>query len=181
MAVEQANFFEDEAGREARTKAQKRFFLALTAWLLWTVLLLGALAGAVVFLTGFFGWSTAVLPCVLGFLTGICLAAGIATSLQSRSLIILLLGLLILPGVAVYLAFLAGRDPRAYDASSTALLPFVVYAASALGGCLAVAKLWRLAPVRAVAPEKGTVPAQVTPPDRKEPLSHEQPSVDKAA
>ncbi len=181
MTVSQTSFFEDEAGREARTKAQKRFFLVFTVRLLWSLLTLAAVAGAMVFVTGFFGWSTAVLPCVLGFLTGICLATGIATSPQSRSLIILLLGLLVLPGFAVYLAFLAGRDTRAYDASSAALLPFVVYAASALGACLAIAKLWRPAPARAVAPEKGTVPAQVTQSDRKEPLSHEQPSVDKAA
>ena len=179
--MEHTNFFDDEAGAEARTKARNRYLLTFIVRLLWAIVTVGGLLGALLFLTIFFGWSKFVLPCLLGFLTGICLAAGIVTSLQNRAWITLLLGVLILPGVAGYLALLAGNDPRAFDASSAALLPFVVYALAALIGGLIIVQFWRHMPVKGSTVEEGKGPVRVMPPETKEHASHERPSLDKAA
>ena len=177
----QANFFDDETSADARTKARNRYLLALTVRLLWAIVTVGGLLGVLLFLTSFFGWSKFVLSCLLGFLTGICLAAGIVTSLQNRALITLLLGVLILPGVAGYLALLAGSEPRAFEASSAALLPFVVYATAALIGALFLVKFWRHMPVKGPMVEEGKGPVRVMPPEIKEHASHERPALDKAA
>lgn len=179
--MEQANFFTDEASAEARTKARNRYLLALIVRLLWTIVTVGGLLGVLLFLTSFFGWSKFVLSCMLGFLTGICLAAGIVTSLQNRALITLLLGVLILPGVAGYMAILAGSDPRAFEASSAALLPSVVYATAALIGALFLVKFWRHMPVKGPTVEEGKGPVQFMPPEIKEHVSHERPALDKVA
>ena len=179
--MEQANFFEDEAGAEARTKARNRYLLNLFIRLFWAIVTVGGLLGVLLFLTIFLGWSKFVLFCLLGFLTGICLASGIVTSLQNRALITLLLGVLILPGVAGYLALLAGSDPRAFDTSSAALWPYVVYATAALIVVLFLVKFWRHMPVQGPTVEEDKGPVRVMPPEMKEHASHEKPALDKAA
>jgi hypothetical protein len=179
--VEQANFFDDEAATEARTKTRNRYLLTVIIRLLWAIVTAGGLLGVLLFLTIFFGWSKFVLSCLLGFLTGICLAAGIATSLRNRALITLLLGVLILPGMAGYLALLAGSDPRAFEASSAALLPYAVHATAALIGGLILVKFGRYMPVKEPTVDEGKGPVRVMPAEMKEHANHERPALDKAA
>ena len=108
--MEGTTFFDDEA----REKARNRYLLAFFLKLLWTSLTLGALLGLLIPLTIFLGWSTFILLCMLGLLAGISLATGFLTSLQNRARISRLLGMLTLPGFAVYLSFMAGSSPQAY-------------------------------------------------------------------
>ncbi len=149
--------------------------------LLWTLLIFLAFAGFLLPLTILLGWSKSALPCLLGFVAGIAISTGCLTSLQNRALITLLLGVLILPGLAVYVALLARIDPPTYDASSAVLTPFVAYALASLAAVLILVKVWRSMPAREAQnkAEQGPVPS-VTP-ALKEQRSHEQPSVDKAA
>jgi hypothetical protein len=175
--MENTPFFNEDAGETARSK----YFLALFLKLMWTSLTLLALLGVLIPLTILLGWWTLVLPCLLGLLTGISIAAGVLTSLQNRALITLLLGVLVLPGLAVYESFLAGTDPRAFDASSSALMPFLVYALTALIGGIIMAKIWQNMPIRERNKEEEKEPAPVLTPAKKEHTSHEGSDLDKAA
>jgi hypothetical protein len=96
-------------------------------------------------------------------------------------MITLLLGVLILPGLAVYLSFMAGSSPPAFDAASSALMPFVVYALAALIGGLIIVKIWRNMPSRERTRREERAPATVVTPLKKEQMSHEGSHVDKAA
>ena len=167
--MEGTTFVDDEA----REKARNRYLLAFFLKLLWTVLTLGVLLGLLIPLTLFLGWWTFLLPCLIGLLTGISITAGVLTSLQNRALITLLLAVLTLPGLAVYLSFMAGNGPRAFDAASAALMPFVVYALAALVGGLIIVKIWQNMPIRESGKIKDIVPASVVTPATKEHTSHE--------
>ena len=173
--MEGSTFFDDEA----REKARNRYLLAFSLKLLWTTLTLGVLLGLLIPLTIFLGWSTFILPCMLGFLAGISLAFGVLTSPQNRARISRLLGVLTLPGLAVYLSFMAGSSPQAYEASSSVLMPFMVYALAVLIGGVALVRIWRTMPVAQKETEKEPVP--VFTPAKKEYTSHEGPDLDKAA
>jgi hypothetical protein len=175
--MENTSFFNEEAGETERNK----YFLALFLKLMWTSLTLLALLGLLIPLTIFLGWWTFVLPCLLGLLTGISIAAGVLTSLQNRALITLLLAVLTLPGLAVYLSFMAGNSPRAFDAASSALMPFVVYALAALIGGLIIVKIWQNMPIRERNKEEEKEPASVLTPAKKEHTSHEGSDLGKAA
>ena len=173
--MEGTTFFDDEA----REKARNRYLLTFFLKLVWTSLTLGALLGLLIPLTIFLGWSTFTLPCLLGFLAGISLAVGILTSLQNRARISRLLGVLTLPGLAVYLSFMAGSSPQAYEASSSALMPFVVYALAVLIGGVTLVRIWRTMQVAQTEGEKE--PLQVLTQGKKEHASHEGSDLDKAA
>jgi len=176
--MEGTTFFDEEAGEKAR----ERYLLAFFLKLLWTLLTLGALLGLLIPLTIFLGWFAFILPCMLGFLAGISITIGVLTSLQNRALITLLLAVLTLPGFAVYLSFMAGSSPQSYEAASSALMPFVVYALAALIGGLSIVKIWRNMPVRESNKEEEQGPAPVlTPAKKKEHTSHEGSDLDKAA
>ena len=175
--MEGATFFDDET-REA---ARNRYLLAFSLKLLWTLLILGALLGLLIPLTIFLGWSTFTLPCMLGFLAGLSLAVGVLTSLQNRARISRLLGVLTLPGLAVYLSFMAGSSPQAYEASSSTLMPFVVYALAALIGGLIIVKIWQNMPIRERNKDEEKEPVPVLTPAKKEHPSHEGSALDKAA
>jgi membrane protein DedA with SNARE-associated domain len=116
----------------------------------------------------YFHWGKAALSCLLGFLTGISLAAGILASLQNRTLITLLLGMLILPGLAVYASFLAGSSPQAFEAASSVLIPFLSYALAALFGDIVIMKIWRSIPVRERKEEAEKEPVPVVTQRKKE-------------
>jgi hypothetical protein len=175
--MENASVFDDEASEQARN----RYILALFLKLLLTSLTLLALLGVLLPLTILLGGWTFILPCLLGLLAGISITAGVLTSLQNRSLITLLLAVLTLPGLAVYLSFMAGNGPRAFDAASSALMPFVVYALAALIGGLIIVKIWQNVPVRERNKEGEKVPTPVLTPAKKEHPSHEGSDLDKAA
>jgi len=175
--MENTSFVDDEA----REKARNRYILDLFLKLLWTSLTLLALLGVLLPLTIFLGWWTFILPCLIGLLAGISITAGVLTSLQNRSLITLLLAVLTLPGLAVYLSFMAGNSPRAFDAASSVLLPFVVYALAAHIGGLITVKIWRNMPVRERTKEEEKVPTPVLTPAKKEHASHEGSDLDKTA
>ncbi len=177
--MEGVTLFDDD---EAREKARNRYLLAFILKVLWTSLTLGVLLGILIPLTIFLRWSTYVLPCMLGFLAGISITIGVMTSLRNKTLITLLLGVLTLPGLAVYLSFMAGNSPQAFDAASSALMPFVVYASAALiGGLIIIAGIWRNMPTREgnKEEEKETVPGLA--PAKKGLASHEGSALDKAA
>jgi membrane protein DedA with SNARE-associated domain len=116
---------------------------------------------------------------MLGFLAGISLAIGVLTSLQNRARISRLLGVLTLPGLAVYLSFMAGSSPQAYEASSSVLMPFLVYALAVLIGGVTLVRIWRTMPVAQKETEKEAIP--VLTPAKKEHTSHEGSDLDKAA
>jgi len=175
--MENTSFFDDEASEKARN----RYFLDLFLKLLWTSLTLLALLGVLLPLTIFLGWWTFILPCLIGLLAGISITAGVLTSLQNRALITLLLAVLTLPGLAVYLSFMAGNSPRAFDAASSALMPFVVYALAALIGGLLIVKIWQNMPIRERNKEEEKEPVTVSTPAKKEHTSHEGSDLDKAA
>jgi len=178
--MENTPFFDDETGEEARN-TNLRYLAAISLKLLWTSLTIAALLGLLLPLTVSLGWSKYFLSCLLGLLAGISLTAGIFTSLQNRAMITLLLGVLILPGLAVYLSFMAGSSPPAFDAASSALMPFVVYALAALIGGLIIVKIWRNMPSRERTRREERAPATVVTPVKKEQMSHEGSHVDKAA
>ncbi len=175
--MEGTTFFDDEA----REKTRNRYLLAFSLKLVGTSLTLGALLGLLILLTIFLGWSTFILPCMLGFLAGISLAIGVLSSLQNRARISRLLGVLTLPGLAVYLSFMAGNSPQAYEASSSALMPFVVYALAAFVGGLIIVKIWQNMPIRGRNKDEEKEPVPVLTPAKKEHTSHEGPDLDKAA
>ena len=170
-------FFDDEAGEEARYRYLLAFFLKL----LWTSLTLGALLGLLIPLTIVLRWSAFILPCMLGFLAGISITIGILTSLQNRVWIWRLLGVLTLPGLAVYLSFMAGNSRQAFDAASSVLMPFVVYAVAALIGSLIIVKIWQNMPIRERNKEEEKEPAPVLTSAKKEHTSHEGSALDKAS
>jgi hypothetical protein len=138
------NFFNDESTEEVGTS----YVVALSLKVLWTFLTLFVLLGVLLALTIILEWSKFVLPCLLGLLTGIAITGGVVTSPRNRALTILLLGVLTLPGFALYLSLMAGRSDQAFQASSAALMPFVVHALAALVGGLIMVKTWRHMPVR---------------------------------
>ena len=175
--MEGTTFFDDEA----REKARNRYLLAFFLKLLLTALTLGALLGLLIPMTIVLRWSVFLLPCMLGFLAGISITIGVLTSLQNRVWISRVLGGLTLPGLAVYLSFMAGSSPQAYEASSSALMPFVVYALAALIGGLIIVKIWQNMPIRERNKEEGKEPASVLTPAKKEHTSHEGSDLDKAA
>ncbi len=175
--MEGTTFFDDEA----REKVRNRYLFAFFLKLLWTSLTLGALLGLLIPLTIFLGWSIVILPCMLGSLAGISITIGILASLQNRARISRLLGVLTLPGLAVYLSFMAGRSPQAYEASSSVLMPFVVYALAVFIGSIIIVKIWQNMPTR----EKFNIvekePVPVSTQEKKERASHEGSDLDKAA
>jgi hypothetical protein len=175
--METTSFVDDEASEKARN----RYILDLFLKLLWTSLTLVALLGVLLPLTIVLGWWTFILPCLIGLLAGISITAGVLTSLQNRSLITLLLAVLTLPGLAVYLSFMAGSSPRAFDAASSALMPFVVYALAAFIGGLIIVKIWQNKPLRERTKEGEKVPTPVLTPAKKEHASHEGSDLNKAA
>jgi hypothetical protein len=175
--MENASVFDDEASEQARN----RYILALFLKLLLTLLTLLALLGVLLPLTILLGWWTFILPCLIGLLAGISITAGVLTSLQNRALITLLLTVITLPGLAVYLSFMAGNSPRAFDAASSALMPFVVYAVAALIGGLIIAKIWQNISIKEKNIDEEKVPASVLTPATKEHTSHEGSNLVKAA
>jgi hypothetical protein len=182
--MENSSFFEDEASeasRELSRKAHFRYLAALFLKLLWTSLTTGALLGLLLPLTVFLGWSKFFLSCLLGFLTGIVLAAGVLTSPQNRAMITLLLGVLTLPALAVYTSFMAASGPRALDASSSALMPFVAYATASLIEGLIIARIWRHMPAGGSMEQVEKEPVPGAQPASKEQTSHERSDLNKAA
>jgi hypothetical protein len=187
--MEYTSLFDDEASEQTRKTARKkaqnrylRYFSAVVLRVLWTSVALSAIVSLLIFVTEFFGISKVALPPLLGFLTGISLAAGILTSIQNRALITLLLGLLILPGLAIYLGHLAGSNPRAFDASISVLIPFLIYALAALFGGIIMAKIWQSMPARERQEETEKERVQdLTPQAKKESTGHEGSDLDKAA
>ena len=175
--MENTSFCDDEANEKARN----RYLLNLFLKFLWTSLTLLALLGVLIPLTILLGWWTFILPCLIGLLAGISITAGVCTSLQNRALITLLLAVLTLPGLAVYLSFMAGSNPRAFDAASSALMPFVVYAVAALIGGLIIVKIWQNIPIRERNIDEENAPALVLTPATKEHRSHEGFDLGKAA
>jgi hypothetical protein len=178
--MENTPFFDDEPGEEAR-RNNLRYLAAVSVKLLWTSLTVAALLGLLLPLTVSLGWSKYVLSCLLGLLAGISLTAGIFTSLQIRAMITLLLGVLILPGLAVYASFLAGNGPQAFEAASSVLMPFLSYALATLIGGIILTKLWQNMPVRTGREKTGEEPGPVLAQGKKEQISHEGYHVDKAA
>ena len=175
--MEGTTFFDDEA----REKERNRYFLAFFLKLVWTSLTFGALLALLIPLTIVLRWSAFILPCMLGSLAGISLAIGVLTSLQNRARISRMLGVVTLPGLAVYLSYMAGSSPLAYEASSSALMPFVVYALAALIGGLIIVKIWKNIPIREQNKDKEKEPVPVLTPAKKEQASHEGSDLDKAA
>ena len=178
--MENTPFFDDETGEEAR-KTDLRYLAAISLKLLWTSLTAAALLGLLLPLTVSLGWSKHVLSCLLGLLAGISLTAGIFTSLQNRAMITLLLGALILPGLAVYASLLAGNSPQAFEAASSVLMPFLSYALATLIGGIIIVKLWQNMPVRTRREKTEEEPGPVLTQGKKEHMSHEGYHVDKAA
>lgn len=137
------HFFENEASEEARSQYLSAIFLRA----FWTSLTIVALLGVLVPLTIVLGWGRLYLSCLLGLLTGFSIAAGLLSSPQSRALITLLLGVLTLPGFAIFLTLMAASSVQALEASSEALTPFVVHALAALVGGLIIVRIWQKMPV----------------------------------
>ena len=175
--MEDTSFFEDEAGEKARNRYRLSLFLKL----LWTSLTLLSLLGVLLSFTIFLGWWTFILPCLIGLLAGISITAGVLTSLRNRALITLFLGVLTLPSLAVYLSLMAVSSPRAFDAASSALIPFVVYALAALIGGLIIVRIWQNMPIREKIKDEEKEPVPVLTPARKEHASNEGSALDKAA
>ncbi len=173
--MEGATFLDDEA-REAE---RNRYLLAFFLKLLWTLLTLVVLVGLLIMLTIFFKWLTFVLPCMLGFLAGISISTGVMTSRGNKTLIMLLLGALTLPGLAIYLSLMAVSSPQAYEASSSALMPFIVYASVVFIGGVSLVRIWRAVPVAHQEGEKE--PLQVLAQGKKEHAGHEGTDFNKAA
>jgi hypothetical protein len=175
--MENTSVSDDEVNEQARNRYIRDLFLKL----LWTSLTFAALLGLLLPLTVFLGWSKYVLSCLLGLLAGISLTAGIFTSLQNRSMITLLLGVLILPGLAVYASFQAGYSPQAFEAASSVLIPFLSYALATLIGGSIIEKLWQNMPVRTRREKTEEEPGPVLTQGKKEHTSHEGSDLDKAA
>jgi hypothetical protein len=173
--MENGSFFNEEASESARN----RYLLTLFLKLMWTSLALLALLGLLIPLTIILGWRKFDFLCLLGLLTGISIAVGALTSLQNRALITLLLGVLTLPGLAVYLSFMAGSNPQAFDAASSALIPFVAYAIAALIGGIIIVKIWQDMPIRERKEEAEKEPVLTQ--AKKEHASHEGSDLNKAA
>jgi hypothetical protein len=179
--MENINFFDDEDSELTPKKTKSKYLRVFFMKLLWTMLTLGGAVALLLFLTLFLGWSKFFLSCLIGLLTGISLAAGLLTSLQNRALITLLLGVLILPGLAVYVSLMAGSDPRTFEASSSALMPFVAYAPASLIASITIAKIWQNMPVRGKNKDEEKEPVPVLTPAKKEHTNHEGSALDKAA
>ena len=172
-----SSFNNDEASQQSRN----RYLLTIFLKLLWTSLTLLALLGVLLPLTIFLGWWTFILPCLIGLLAGISITIGVLTSLQNRALITILLAVLTLPGLAVYLSFMASSSPKAFDASSSALMPFVAYALATLIGGLIIVKIWQNMPIRERIEKVEKEPVPVLPQAKKEHTSHAKSDLDKAS
>jgi hypothetical protein len=53
---------------------------------------------------------------------------------------------------------MAGSNPQAFDAASSALMPFVAYAITALIGGIIIVKIWQDMPIRERKEEAGKEP-----------------------
>ena len=179
--MERTNFFDDDAVEQERVRRRMRYLLALFLRLAETSLVLGGLVGLLLFLTTSLGGTRIILPYLLGLLAGMSLTAAVLTSLQFKAVITMFLGGLLLPGLAVYVSYLAGNDPRAFDAASSVLMPFVAYAAASLIGGLIIAKIWENMPARTRQENSEKEPGPVLAEGKKEQISHEGSHVDKAA
>jgi hypothetical protein len=143
------HFSENEASEETRSRYLSAIFLKA----FWTSLTIVAFLGVLVPLTIVLGWGRLYLSCLLGLLTGFSIAAGLLSSSRSRALITLLLGVLTLPGIAIFLSLMAASSVQALEASSEVLMPFVVHALAAFAGGLIIVRVWQKMPVMN---EKGT-------------------------
>jgi hypothetical protein len=76
---------------------------------------------------------------------------------------------------------MAGSNPQAFEASSSALTPFVAYALASLIAGITIAKIWQNMPIRERKKEEGKEPVPVLTQAKKEQTSHEGPDIDKAA
>ena len=153
--MDNTSYFDtDEASQQSRS----RYLLAIFLKLLWTSLTLLVLLGVLLPLTIFLGWWTFILPCLIG-----------------------LLAVLTLPGLAVYLSFMAVSSPKAFDASSSALMPFVAYALATIIGGLIMVKIWQNMPVRERNEKVEKEPVPVLPQAKKEHTSHAKSDLDKAS
>lgn len=134
-------FLDDEITEEAR--ARRRAVLALLRKSLTTLFVIAGFLGLLLPLTIYLHWGNASLACLLGLLSGVSILFGIATSRRTQALITTLLGVLILPGIAVYLSLMAARGPEALETASAVMTPFVVYALAGLAGGSIVTGVWR--------------------------------------
>jgi hypothetical protein len=134
-------FFDNEITSEAR--ARRRTILALLRKTLWTLLILSGFLGLLLPLTIYLHWESVPLASLLGLLAGISITGGILASLQSRTVIMTLLGILVLPGMAVYLSLMAVRGPETLAASNAVITPFVVYAVAGSAAGRILAWIWR--------------------------------------
>lgn len=179
--MENTNFFDDDAVEQEQVRRRMKYLLALFLRLAETSLVLGGGVGLLLFLTTFLGGPRTILPYLLGLLAGMSLTAAVLTSLQFKAVITVFLGGLLLPGLAVYLSYLAGNDPRAFDAASSVLMPFVAYAAASLIGGLIIARIWQNMPARTSQVKTEKEPGPVLTQGKEEQMSHEGSHVDKAA
>lgn len=141
----------EEMGEE-----RKKHLLDIFLKILWTSLTILVVLGALVPMTIFLGWWKFILLCLLGLVAGISITTGVLTSPKDRALIALLLGVFVLPGLAIYLGSVAVRSRTAFNTYSASLIPFVAYALSTLVSGLVVGKIWQKRPVR----KKEGVPAK---------------------
>jgi hypothetical protein len=136
-------FFDNETDEEARTRS----FFVIFLKVLWTSLMIVVLLGGLLSLTFFLDWWRFSLSCILGLLSGFSIAVGLLASPQNKALITLVLGVLMLPGFAVFLSLMAVRNVQAFETSSTILTSFVVYALVVCVGVLVLVKIWQKKPV----------------------------------
>jgi hypothetical protein len=76
---------------------------------------------------------------------------------------------------------MAVSSPRAFDAASSALIPFMVYALAALIGGLIIVRIWQNMPIREKIKDEEKEPVPVLTPAKKEHARNEESALDKVA
>jgi hypothetical protein len=146
--------------------ARERRFWGMILRLVWTALIILAVAGVLATLTLALNWTPYLLLGGVGTLAGLSLLPVLLGPPRGRVLTGFILGVIAFPLLAAWLTSLAATSPATFTAYSTGLAPFLAHAAGAVFAGCAIARLWRERPdhpsdvpaVATHAPDEGGAP-----------------------
>jgi membrane associated rhomboid family serine protease len=140
-------------------EASERRFWGMVLRVLWTVVIVLVVAGVLASLTVALQWTPYRLLGAVGLLAGASLLLALLGSARSRELTGFVLGAIALPLLAVWLAGLAATNPDIFTAYGAGLAAFLAHAAGAVGGGIAIARVWRERPGQRQEAPAGVSPA----------------------
>ncbi len=128
---------------------RKKYILDVFLRTLWISLIVLVTLGALIPMTIFLGWWKFLALCLLGLLAGCSMTAGVLMSPKFRGLIaimLLVLGALIIPALAIYLGSVAARNRVEFNTFNASLIPFIAYSIATFLALLLITTIWQRKP-----------------------------------